>query len=355
MSYTATHSKPARSVEAWRDPLERVLARKPFRPHRLFSNNHAQTLVSHLWPRRATSLDFGQQAERFFEVEPGVQILAHHHRHEGDDRQRPTVVLIHGLEGSHASVYMVSTARLFFHAGFNVWRYNMRNCGGTEHLTPTLYHSGMSGDLRAVIGELAERDQLTKIFVIGYSMGGNIALKLAGEYGEEAPRALRGVCAVSPALDLSACAAAINRRSNWIYQKSFLKGLRRRVHYKAQLYPNMYRSDDFRAVRSIRDFDEIYTARHAGFASADDYYERSSAVKVLDRVCVPTLIIHAQDDPFIPFESFRQLPALGNRSLLLVAPRHGGHVGFIADDPAERFWAENRALDFCTQVLRTED
>lgn len=351
MTHTATQQNPARSPEALREQLERALLKKPFRPHRLFSNKHAQTLISHLWPRRASLLDFGRQEERFFEVEPGVKVLAHCHRHEDDPRRRPTIVLVHGLEGSGSSVYMVSTARLFFGAGFNVWRYNMRNCGGTEHLTPTLYHSGMSGDLRAVIGELIKRDELTDLFVIGFSMGGNIALKLAGEYGGEAPPALRGVCAVSPALDLSACAEAINRRSNWIYQRSFLKGLRRRVRHKEQLYPDVYRSDDFREVRSIRDFDEIYTARHAGFSSADDYYERSSALKVLNQVRLPTLIIHAQDDPFIPFESFRQLPALGNHSLLLLAPRHGGHVGFIADDPAERFWAENRALDFFRLLL----
>ncbi|MEJ7618184.1 MAG: alpha/beta fold hydrolase [Pyrinomonadaceae bacterium] len=286
-------------------------------------------------------------------METNVKVLAHCHWQD-DFRRRPTAVLVHGLEGSSSSVYMISTAQLFFQAGYNVLRYNMRNCGGTEHLTPTLYHSGMSGDLQAVVRELIERDQLTDLFVIGYSMGGNVALKLAGEYGGAAPRELRGVCAVSPALDLSACAEAINRRSNWIYQRSFLKGLRRRVRHKERLYPEIYSFDDFRAVRSIRDFDEVYTARHAGFTSADDYYERSSALKVLGHIEIPTLIIHAQDDPFIPYESFRHLPSLDNSSLILLTSQRGGHVGFVADNAHERFWAENRALDFCRLLAASE-
>lgn len=353
MSFAANREAPARWPAPLRDRLERALADKPFRPHCLFPSGHAQTLVAHVWPRRAALTTFGRQEERLFEVEPNVKVLAHCHWQD-DSRHRPTAVLVHGLEGSSSSVYIISTAQLFFQAGFNVLRYNMRNCGGTEHLTPTLYHSGMSGDLQVVVRELAERDQLTDLFLIGFSMGGNVALKLAGEYGGDAPRQLRGVCAVSPALDLSACAEAINRRSNWIYQRSFLKGLRRRVRHKEQLYPEIYSFDDFRAVRSIRDFDEVYTARHAGFTNADDYYERSSALKVLSQIELPTLIIHAQDDPFIPYESFRQLPSLGNHSLILLTSQRGGHVGFVADDARERFWAENRALDFCTLLAASE-
>ncbi len=346
MSLRGVNQIETRPPVAWRSSIESVLAGRPFRPHRLFPNGHAQTLVAHAWPRRVSLVNFGRREERFFEVEPDVKVLAHCHWQENAG-SRPTAILVHGLEGSSSSVYMVSTARLFFDAGFNVLRYNMRNCGGTDHLTTTLYHSGMSSDLQAVVRELINQDHLEKIFLMGFSMGGNVSLKLAGEYSGDAPKQLRGVCAISPALDLSACADAINRRSNWIYQRSFLKGLRRRVRDKERLYPEIYSIDGFRSVRSIRDFDEVYTARHAGFASADDYYERSSAVKVLDQIRTPTLIIHAQDDPFIPYESFRDLSSLGNDFLVLLTPAKGGHVGFVADDPAERFWAEGRALDFC--------
>lgn len=331
--------------------VKRELDAKPFRPHKLFAGGHAQTIVAYAWPRRTADFDFGQREDRYFDVEPGVvRVLAHCHWQTSRRAERPTVVLVHGLEGSGASVYMISTARLFFRAGFNVLRYNMRNCGGTEHLTPTLYHSGMSDDLRHVLGELIGRDGLRQLFLVGHSMGGNVSLKLAGEYGADPPAELRGVCAVSPALDLRACAEAINRRSNWIYQRRFLKSLRRRMRHKQRLYPQTYDMSLFRAVRSIRDFDEHYTARHHGFADADDYYERSSAIKVLAGARVPVLIIHAQDDPFIPFESFRRLASFDNPHLLLLAPPHGGHVGFVSDDPRERFWAEARLVDFCRRL-----
>lgn len=323
---------------------------KPFRPHRLFRSSHAQTLAAHTWPRRVAARELGQGEARLFEVEPGVKLLVRCHWQK-NYKEKPTVVLVHGLEGSSDSVYMVSTGHLFYRAKFNVLRLNMRNCGGTAHLTPTLYHSGMSDDLRAVLSELIARDELSQLFLIGHSMGGNLALKMTGDWGAQAPPELFGICAVSPALDLSACADAISHRSNWIYQRSFLAGLRRTMLHKQELFPDIYDASDFDTIRSIREFDERYTARHGGFQNADDYYQRASAIKVIAQIKRPALIIHAQDDPFIPFSSFTHPALRDNPHIKLLAPRHGGHVGFLSDDKRERFWAEHRALEFCRGLL----
>jgi hypothetical protein len=327
--------------------IARALEEKPFEPHPLFTNGHAQTLAAYVWPRfflRAHRADM----ERLFEVESGVKILAHC-RWQTDPARHPTIILTHGLEGSSSSIYVLGTAAKAFSAGFNVVRLNMRTCGNTEHLTPTLYNSGLSNDLRAVVHELIERDRLRSIFVVGFSMSGNMALKLAGEDGDSVPRELAGICAVSPSVDLSTCADAIEQRENWLYQRSFTRSLRRRIRQKQRLYPELYDVRDLHLVRTIRDFDNRYTALDAGYRDADDYYEHASALPLMDQIRTPTLIIHAQDDPFIPFHPLRHASVADNPYILLLAPLHGGHVGFVAADigSEDRFWAENRIVEFC--------
>ena len=331
--------------------VARALEEKPFRPHPLFSNGHAQTIAGYMWPRSRSLRADLEATERLFEVEPGVRLLAHC-RWQADAASHPTIVLTHGLEGSSISVYMLGTAAKAFHAGFNVVRLNMRNCGNTEHLTPTLYNSGLSNDLRAVVRELIEQDHLRPIFLVGFSMSGNMALKFAGEDGDALPREVSGVCAVSPSVDLSTCADAIEQRGNWLYQQSFIRSLRRRIRQKQRLYPELYDASDLHLVRTIRDFDNRYTALDAGYRDAADYYERASALPLIRHIRTPTLIIHAQDDPFIPFHPLRH-PSVGdNPYILLLAPLHGGHVGFVAADTngEDRFWAENRIVEFCSLV-----
>ncbi|HVF57026.1 MAG TPA: alpha/beta fold hydrolase [Pyrinomonadaceae bacterium] len=340
--------------------IAHALESRPFKPHRLFRNGHAQTIFAALTrsQRLVRLRDYLRADEpRLFDVEPGVRLLAHC-QWQSERRAAPVVLLVHGLEGSTDSAYMVGTAHKAFRAGFNVVRLNMRNCGGTEHLTHTLYHSGMSGDIRAVVRELVESDKFTSLYVTGFSMGGNIVLKFAGEYGDEAPVELSGVCAVSPSLDLAACADAIERRSNRLYQRSFMKSLRRRILGKQKLYPEIYDTSELHLVRTIREFDDLYTARHGGFKNAVEYYEQSSALQFVPGIRVPTLIIHAQDDPFIPFESFRHPSIAGNPDVILLAPRRGGHVAFVADAGGvgshgeDRYWAENRIVEFFSLLRR---
>jgi predicted alpha/beta-fold hydrolase len=188
------------------------------------------------------------------------------------------------------------------------------------------------------------------MLLVGYSLGGNLVLKLAGEYGDNPPPEILGLCAVSPSIDLSASADLIMKRSNWIYQRDFVRRLKNRIRTNHTLYPDRFDLSGLGESRTIKEFDDRFTARAHGFADADDYYYRSSALRVIDRIRIPTLIIHAEDDPFIPFAPLREPAVANNPYLLLVAPKQGGHVAFISDQPehaSDRFWAENRVIEFC--------
>jgi hypothetical protein len=264
------------------------------------------------------------------------------------EKSRPTIIVVHGLEGSSLSPYMRGTAEKALAAGFNAIRLNVRNCGGTAHLAETLYHAGLTDDLRAVISELIERDGLNEIFVVGFSLGGNIALKLAGEYGAEPPRQLIGVCAVSPSIHLSSCADAIGMRSNLIYHLRFLRALRRSVRIKAQLFPDRYDASLLGGVRTIREFDNRFVAPHWGFRDAEDYYSKASALGLIAHIRIPTLILHAKDDPFIPFSPFEGREIKENPSVLLIASERGGHVGFVSAraNGENLFWYETMIMEF---------
>ncbi len=323
---------------------------KPFIPHRLLKQGDAQTIGAYLWPRRFRLRDHTGDEERLFEVEPGSQVLAHC-RWQPHRTEQPTFVIWHGMEGSTSSAYMLTTADRMFRAGFNVLRVNYRNCGGTEHLSPTLYHGGLTADLRFVIDELISRDRLTQLFVAGFSLGGNMVLKLAGEYGDDPPAEVKAICAVSPSIDLRASTSLIARPRNWIYQRDFLRRLKNRVKVKEKLFPGRYDSSRLSGVRSVEQFDNSYVAPHFGFADANDYYAKASSRPLIGRIRIPTLIIHAKDDPFIPFEPLRDPSIAANPYVLLLDTERGGHVAFVsANSGEERFWAESRLVEFFKMV-----
>jgi len=319
-----------------------------FDAHPLLRNPHAQTLAASFLPRRFPRLL--RSTPREFETEPGTRIRGECHW-QSQPRERPTLVLVHGLEGSSESGYMRGLAERAFAAGWNAVRLNQRNCGGTESLTPTLYNSGLSGDYRAVLIELIERDSLPEVFFAGYSMGGNLVLKLAGELGGAPPGQLRGVAAVCPALELALCVDAVDLPSNFVYQKHFVSGLKDRMRRKAKLFPGKFDLGRMERVRTLREFDDVITATYCGFRDASDYYARSSALQVVDEISVPTLVVTAQDDPFVPFASFSKPAIAKNAHVRLIAPAHGGHCAFISRRTGkDRFWAEARVMDFCREL-----
>jgi predicted alpha/beta-fold hydrolase len=320
---------------------------REFEPHPLLRNPELMTIAAAFWPRRMPGLNDAE--DRLFEVEPGSRLLARCHW-QAEPQRHPTLILVHGLEGSSESGYMLGTAEKAFRRGFNAVRVNQRNCGGTEKLTPTLYNSGLSGDVRAVVTELLERDGLPEVFAGGFSMGGNLVLKMAGELSDAAPRGLGGVAAVCPSIDLAACADAVGQPRNFIYERHFVASLKKRMRHKARLFPERYPLDGMGRVRSVREFDDVITARFCGFRDADDYYARSSARHVLASIRIPTLILTAQDDPMVPYASFLDPVLQSNPNIKVVAARHGGHCAFIARfSGEERFWAEARIVEFCEQ------
>ncbi len=328
-----------------------------FVPRRGFRNGHVQTILGNFLPRPDPLPPFTSE---LIEVAPAThtqlssQVLCHcHWQPESVRAERLTVILLHGLEGSSRSQYVIGNAGKLWLAGANVVRMNMRNCGGTESLSPTLYHSGLSGDVRAVMTALTRQFHLRRVALVGYSMGGNLVLKLAGELGAEShthPAPLCAVAAVSPAVDLAESADALHLWQNRIYERRFLKALIERFRRKVTLFPRVYDPARADGLRSLRDFDDRVTAFYAGFTGASDYYFRASSARVLESIAVPTLILHALDDPFIRLTPESRAKIAGNASITLVEPAHGGHCAFLATPHPAReddgYWAESTVLAF---------
>ena len=316
-----------------------------FQPPLPLKNAHLMTLIPRYVPRE-TSLANMPQESRFFSVAPQSQLQGFCHWR--DDRKAfPTVVLVHGLEGSSESRYMRGIAAKAFHAGFNVIRLNQRTCGGTEHLSPTLYNSGLSSDYRAIVKELIHHDGLDRVWLVGYSMGGNLVLKTAGELGRT-ELALAGVAAVCPNINPTICAHALEEPRNWIYHRHFVTRLKARLRRKASLFPGKWDLSMLAHITTISQFDDYYTARDGGYRDGADYYDRAGSRHVLDRIAVPALIITAQDDPFIPYTMFTDAKIQENPQITMVAPQYGGHCGFYQGRRQEEdpYWAENRIMDF---------
>lgn len=314
-----------------------------FVPRRFVRNGHLQTLVSHFLPRESR---LPEPEPQVFRVAEGVAVRCDCHW-QSDRQAAVTVVLVHGLEGSSTSQYIIGTADKAWAAGMNVVRMNIRGCGGTESLSASLYHSGLCGDIGEIVRELTRSDSLSRIALAGFSMGGNMVLKLAGEWGSDAPPQVRAIAAVSPGMDLSISADALHLLINRLYELRFLVSLRRSMVRKAMLYPAQHRKPGLRCLRSIRDFDDMVTAPHFGFASAEDYYARASATPLVARIAIPTLVIHSQDDPFIRLlpETISALRA--NRNVRLLETAHGGHCGFLAEPVGyDGRWAERKIVEF---------
>lgn len=317
-------------------------------PKRGLRSGHLMTV--YCWARPRTFSRLPPPAVRYFDVQAGTRVLAHCHW-QTDAAAHPALLALHGLEGSSTAHYMRGLAEKAYARGFNVILLNQRNCGGTEALSEGLYHSGLTDDAAHVIAEI-EREGIDRVIVAGYSLGGNLALKLAGEYADAPAASLKGVCAISPVMELAECVRALERRQNCVYQWNFVRALKARMRRKAILHPGRFAIDRLDAVRTVREFDECYTAPHFGFHGADDYYHRASAMRVIDRIRVPALIITAEDDPFVPAGTFGDARLRANPHIELIVTPHGGHCGFVSDasDDDDGYWAEKQIVDFADRV-----
>jgi predicted alpha/beta-fold hydrolase len=319
---------------------------REFRPRRGLRGGHVQTIAS-FFLRRNTILPTAE--ERFIEVEPGVRVLCHCHW-QPDRAAALTVLIVHGLEGSSESGYMLGIAAKGLAAGMNVVRMNQRNCGGTEGLSATLYHSGRSADVAAVAENLIGNDKISRLALVGFSMGGNLVLKLAGEWGREGPPEFRTVVAVCPSVDLAASADALHVGRNRLYEQYFLMQLRRRLREKARLFPGEFELSRLHRVKTLREFDDKITAFYCGFTGASDYYARSAASNVVDRITVPAFILHAANDPFIRILPETRAKISANPHITFLETEDGGHCSFIGErNGYDGHWAERQVVEFLRQ------
>ena len=319
-----------------------------FAPRRFLRNAHLQTLAGNFLPRKAvlpTPEDELIVVEPAHEGTPSSRVLCH--THWQPEAGRDTVLLLHGLEGSSDSQYVRGNAARFYAAGWNVVRMNMRNCGGTEHECPTLYHSGLSGDVLAVLRHYQQTRGAERWSMVGYSMGGNLVLKLAGELAQDAAPLLCAVAGVSPVVDLAPSSDALHEPASRIYEWKFLRGLVQRYAYKCTLFPQIFDPTRSRGVRSLREFDDRVMSPYCGFTGAVDYYHRAASARVVDRIAVPTLVLHALDDPFIRMLPETRATLLANPNVHLIETEHGGHCAFLAPATGyDGYWAEKLLFDF---------
>jgi len=313
-----------------------------FVPRRWLRGGHAQTIAGNFLKRTS---GLPEAEERLFQIEREVQILCHCHW-QAERQERLTLVIAHGLEGSSNSQYVIGTGSRAWARGWNVVRMNIRGCGGTEHLSSTLYHSGLSQDVQKLVTAMIASDGLQRVALAGFSMGGNQVLRAVGQWGGEAPKELMGAAAISP--------DRIHAAVNTMYEWWFLASLRKSFRRKSELWPGRFDPALLKNVHSVRDFDEHITAHYMGFAGAADYYDKASSSHVLERIAVPTLVIHSDDDPFVVMSAESQRKLERNPKVTFLHTKHGGHCAFVGepseDGSDDGRWAERKIVEFLAQV-----
>ena len=325
----------------------------PFIPHPLIPTGHLQTVAGayikgHSRPYRAKQhqVDLGD----------GDRIVLHDDCPDNWQRQDRTTLLLHGVSGCHGSPYMIRIAGKLNDAGVRTFRMDMRGCGAGAKLAQHPGHAGRSEDALAAalkIGAMCPEAPLT---IVGFSMGGNISLKLAGELGSELPANVDSFVAVAPPIDLVTCGANIDEGWNRIYSRNFSARLVRFLHERREQMPRLADIPLRPNPRGIVEFDNRFTAPLSGFRDVTDYYTQSSAMPHLKQITLPTLILAAEDDPVIPIEMFSRADLSETTDLLLT--KRGGHVAFIArskaNDP-DRWWMDWRVIDWITGQTPSSD
>jgi predicted alpha/beta-fold hydrolase len=314
----------------------------PFRPHSWFRSGHAQTILGAYWWGRAPAY---RAVRHETLLDDGDRIVLHDDRPAAWASGHPVALIVHGLGGTHASPYVVRTADKLHARGVRTFRMDLRGCGAGAGVASLPLHAGRSEDAAAALAFLISHCPASPVFAIGFSMGANIVLKMAGEMADAAPEALQAVIAVAPPIDLAATSRNIALGFNRVYDRAFVRSLLRHVENRRRELPEAGFVELRSKPRGIYEFDNLVTAPLSGFAGADDYYARASAGPLLQNIRVPTLMIAAADDPLIPvriFDAFRLSPAVQ-----LHVTEGGGHVGYLAapSHDADRRWLDWRLVE----------
>jgi predicted alpha/beta-fold hydrolase len=312
-----------------------------FHPPAWLAGGHRQTFLGH-WLRRLVRWTLPSE-DLVVEAGHGVRLLLRASWQEAPREDRPTLLVVHGLGGSDASGYVVSTGRLAYARGWNVVRMNMRGSGDGLALCPLLYNAGLDTDLLAALSAVSSL--VPRLAVVGFSLGANLLLLTLARRRDRLPAALSAAAAVSPPLDLSASADALEAPGNGLYQRYFMQMLLEGYRQRNQARPDLFAAGRETGLRTVREYDDRITAPFGGYESAAQYYERSSAGPWLTSIDRPTLVLAADDDPMIPVASVARWPVSAAVQREVVPT--GGHVGFVSRSRAPGwFWAPQRVLDF---------
>jgi predicted alpha/beta-fold hydrolase len=319
-----------------------AMAVPPFRPHPLFRGGHAQTLAGAYLP----GVPVPYRAKRHtVRLPDGDSLVLHDDRPPFWRQGDRAAVLVHGLAGSHGNQTMARTAAKLCRRGVRVFRMDLRGCGAGVGLARLPYHAGRSEDAAAALARTAEICPGSPLALVGFSLGGNIALKLAGESGEAPPGKLDRVIAVAPPIDLLRCSLNIGRGVNRVYDAAFVRRLVANVRRQPRHMPARARLGKGHVPRTLLEFDDRITAPLGGFASAEEYYARSSAGPLLASIRVATWMLAAEDDPLVPAAIYAAARLSDHVELSLT--RHGGHLGYfgVAGMDADRRWMEWRVVE----------
>lgn len=256
------------------------------------------------------------------------------------------VILSHGLEGDSNRQYILGMVRALTRNGYDCLAWNYRSCGGEMNQQLRFYHSGATDDLNLVVQHAIQKGYET-LYLMGFSLGGNLTLKYLGEGSTQLPLQIKKSVVFSVPMDLLACSRAIEKPENWVYLKRFLSSLKPKVSEKAKIYPGQISVGEYKRVKTFYDFDHIYTAALHGFKGADDYYARNSSKFFVEYITIPTLIVNAINDPLVPAESLPQQTIANLPNVWLELTEAGGHCGFRPGRVQEDlYWSEKRALEF---------
>lgn len=318
----------------------------PFRPAPLLRNPHVQTILAAYYPVRGFPYTAVQHP---LELADGDRVVLHDDRPPDWQPGERVALLLHGLGGCHGSPYMIRIAGKLAQRGVRVFRMDLRGCGAALWLARRPGHAGRSDDVRAALHYLAGVCPGSPVSLVGFSMSGNIVLKLMGEIGDAPPGGLDNCLAVSPPVDLRRCCMNIRSGLNRMYDRNFLRMLEERVRQLRRRMPREFAPRGPMPMRSLYDFDDQFTAPLSGFGNADEYYARSSALRLLADIRLPTRILSAADDPLIPAIMLRE----AHRSPMvdLHLTDHGGHLGFFAATGADpdRHWLDWRVVDWVAE------
>ncbi len=318
-----------------------LLSASAYRPFALLANGHLQTIAASIW-RRVPEVRYRRQRLEL----PDGDFVDLDWSWAGPAPAARLGIVSHGLEGDSGRPYVRGMARALNRAGFDALAWNYRGCGGETNRLLRAYHLGDTDDLAAVVEHAVGAKKYSEIYLTGFSAGGNVTLKYLGENAARVPTQVRRAAVFSVPTDLKASSLHISRWQNRIYLRRFMSSLREKIRVKAAHLPGQL---DLTALDQLRDFpqfDEHYTAPMHGFASADDYYEQAASGRYLAGIRVPTLLVNALNDPFLPPSCYPREAATASPYFYLETPTVGGHVGFNENGPAGSYYSERRAIDF---------